>query len=187
MVVDSCTVFEIVGACSSLGALRFLFLVHSFVIVFGLDMHLIAYDALLDAYGKCGEGDIVYRIFNQMSERDVISWTSIVVVYAKASRLEAAFYVFGEMLIMSTVSWTGLIAFFAQNSCGNEALDLFRLMLEEGVWLAHTFVSVYSVCAVLALIEKGKQIHVHMVIIGSRGALVNLFVFNALIEVYCKF
>ncbi|GMJ04089.1 SLOW GROWTH 2 [Hibiscus trionum] len=187
MVVDSCTVVGIVGACASLGALRFLCQVHSFMIVFGLDMNLIVYNALIDAYGKCGEVDSAYRIFNQMSERDVVSWTSMVVAYAKASRLEGAFRVFKEMPIKNTVSWTGLIAGFAQNNCGNEALDLFRQMLEEGVLPnAYTFVAVLSACADLALIEKGKQIHAHIVRVGSVGDLLNLFVFNALIDMYCK-
>ncbi|KAE8706245.1 G-type lectin S-receptor-like serine/threonine-protein kinase [Hibiscus syriacus] len=187
MVIDSCTVVGIVGACARLGALRFLCQVHGFMIVFGLDMNLIVYNALIDAYGKCGEVDCAYRIFNRMSERDVVSWASMVVAYAKASRLEDAFRVFKETPIKNTLSWTGLIAGFAQNSCGNEALDLFRQMLEEGVQPnAYTFVAVLSACADLALIERGKQIHAHIVRVGSRGDLLNLFVFNALIDMYCK-
>ncbi|XP_039049233.1 pentatricopeptide repeat-containing protein At2g13600-like [Hibiscus syriacus] len=188
MVIDSCTAVGIVGACARLGALRFLCQVHSFTVVFGLDMNLIVYNALIDAYGKCGEVDTAYRIFNQMSERDVVSWASMVVAYAKASRLEDAFRVFKETPIKNTLSWTGLITGFAQNSCGKEALDLFRQMLDEGVQPnAYTFVAVLSACADLALIEKGKQIHAHIVRVGSRGDFLNLFVFNALIDMYCKY
>ncbi|KAK8483221.1 hypothetical protein V6N11_070958 [Hibiscus sabdariffa] len=187
VVIDGCTVVGIVGACASLGALRFLCQVHSFMIVFGLDMNLVVYNALIDAYGKCGEVDSANKIFNQMSEKDVVSWTSMMVAYAKACRLEGAFRVFKEMPIKNTVSWTGLISGFAQNSCGNEALDLFRQMLEEGVQPnAYTFVAVLSACADLALIEKGKQVHAFIVRVGSAGDLLNLFVFNALIDMYCK-
>lgn len=54
---------------------------------------MIVYNALLDAYGKCGEVDSAYRIFYQMIERDIVSWTAMVVAYTKVSRLEDACHV----------------------------------------------------------------------------------------------
>ncbi|XP_022774587.1 pentatricopeptide repeat-containing protein At2g22070-like [Durio zibethinus] len=187
LVIDGYTVVSVVGACACLGALKLLCQVHSFIIVFGLKLDLIVYNALIDAYGKCGEADSAYRIFNQMSERDVVSWTSMVVAYTKVSRLEDACCVFNKMPVKNTVSWTGLITGFAQNGRGNEALNLFQQMLEEGVQPnAYTFVSVLSACADLALIGKGKQIHGRIVRVGSRLDLLNQFVFNALIDMYCK-
>ncbi|XVE68300.1 hypothetical protein DITRI_Ditri09bG0056400 [Diplodiscus trichospermus] len=187
LVIDGCTVVSVVGACACLGALKMLCQVHGFMIVFGLKLDLIVYNALIDAYGKCGGLDAAFRIFNQMNERDVISWTSMVIAYAKVSRLEDACRVFNEMPVKNTVSWTGLITGFAQNNRGNEALNLFRLMLEEGVQPnAYTFVSVLSACADLALIGNGKQIHGHIIRVGSRHDLSNQFVFNSLIDMYCK-
>ncbi|XVF14399.1 hypothetical protein REPUB_Repub09cG0055500 [Reevesia pubescens] len=187
LVIDGCTVVSIFGACACLGTLRLLCQVHGFMLVFGLKLDLIVYNALIDAYGKCGEVDSAYRIFSRMSERDVVSWTSMLVAYAKVSRLEDACRVFDEMPVRNTISWTGLITGFAQNNHGKEALNLFQQMLEEGVQPnAYTFVSVLSACADLALIEKGKQIHGHIVRVGSRRDLLNQFVFNALIDMYCK-
>ncbi|XVF58433.1 hypothetical protein PTKIN_Ptkin07bG0066500 [Pterospermum kingtungense] len=187
LVIDGCTVVSLVGACACLGALKFLRQIHGFVTVFGLEFDLIVYNALIDAYGKCGEVDNAYRIFNQMTERDVVSWTSMVVAYTKVSRLEDACHVFNEIPVKNTVSWTGLIMGFAQNNSGNEALNLFRQMLEEGTQPnAYTFVSVLSACADLALIEKGKQIHGHIFRVGTRHDLLNKFVLNALIDMYCK-
>lgn len=51
---------------------------------------------------------------------------------------------------------------------------------------AYMFVSVLTACADLALIEKGKQIHGHIVRVGTGRDLLNWFVFNALIGMYCK-
>jgi hypothetical protein len=46
-------------------------------------------------------------------------------------------------------------------------------MLEEGIWPnTHTFVCVLSACADLARIERGKQIHVHII---RRSTSSNLF------------
>ncbi|EOY03681.1 Pentatricopeptide repeat superfamily protein, putative [Theobroma cacao] len=187
LVIDRYTVVSVVGACVCLGALKLLCQVHGFMIVFGLELDLIVYNALIDAYGKCGEVNSAYRIFCRMSERDVVSWTSMVVAYAKVSRLEDASRVFNEMPVKNTVSWTGLITGFAQNGRGNEALNLFWQMLEERVQPnAYTYVCVLSACADLARIEIGKQIHGHIVRVSSRCDSLNEFVFNALIDMYCK-
>ncbi|XP_017975803.1 PREDICTED: pentatricopeptide repeat-containing protein At2g21090 [Theobroma cacao] len=157
LVIDRYTVVSVVGACVCLGALKLLCQVHGFMIVFGLELDLIVYNALIDAYGKCGEVNSAYRIFCRMSERDVVSWTSMVVAYAKVSRLEDASRVFNEMPVKNTVSWTGLITGFAQNGRGNEALNLFWQMLEERVQPnAYTYVCVLSACADLARIEIGN-------------------------------
>ncbi|WRX20981.1 Pentatricopeptide repeat - like 10 [Theobroma cacao] len=76
---------------------------------------------------------------------------------------------------------------FAQNGRGNEALNLFWQMLEERVQPnAYTYVCVLSACADLARIEIGKQIHGHIVRVSSRCDSLNEFVFNALIDMYCK-
>lgn len=185
--VDNFTLVSIVGACASLGALELLRQVHGGVIVIGLELNLIAYNALIDAYGKCGESDSAYAAFNQMSEKDVVSWTSMVVAFARASRLDAACEVFNQMPVKNTVSWTALIAGFVQNNCGEESMDLFKQMLEKGIRPnAFTFVNVLSACADLALIERGKQIHGHMIRSSVITNCFNTFTVNALIDMYSK-
>ncbi|CAL5353078.1 unnamed protein product [Camellia sinensis] len=87
----------------------------------------------------------------------------------------------------NTVSWSALISGFAQNGCGDEALDLFVHMQEEGIFLpnAFTYVSVLSACTNLALLDRGKQPHGHIIRIIN-GEEFNVFLFNALIDMYCK-
>ncbi|CAL5424495.1 unnamed protein product [Camellia sinensis] len=69
----------------------------------------------------------------------------------------------------------------------DEALDLFVHMQEEGIFLpnAFTYVSVLSACANLALLDRGKQPHGHIIRIIN-GEEFNVFLFNALIDMYCK-
>ncbi|GAV86879.1 PPR domain-containing protein/PPR_2 domain-containing protein [Cephalotus follicularis] len=185
--LDEFTLVSVVGACACLGALKVLSQVHDVAIVIGLELNRIVYNALIDAYGKCGDPDTSYRIFSRMSERDVVSWTSMVVAYARASRLDDAHEVFNEMPYKNAVSWTALIAGCAQNGRGNEALDLFEQMQEEGVRPnSVTFVSVLSSCADLALIERGKQIHGYIVRNSCIDDLFNMFMCNALLDMYCK-
>ncbi|KAA8547024.1 hypothetical protein F0562_003453 [Nyssa sinensis] len=149
--------------------------------------NIVIYNALMDAYGKCGESDTSYLIFSRMPERDIVSWTSMVVAYARASRLEDACWFFNQMPAKNIVSWSALIAGFAQNGRGGEALDIFKQMWEECIPPSNfTYVSVLSACADLALIERGKQLHGHIVRSSSTSDMVNVFLFNALIDMYCK-
>ncbi|CAK7354844.1 unnamed protein product [Dovyalis caffra] len=184
---DEFTFVSVVSSCACLGAVKLLHQVHGAALVIGVEFNKIVCNALIDAYGKCGYSDISYCIFSRMQERDVLSWTSMVSVYVRASRLDDAFRIFREMPVKNTVSWTSLIAGFAQNGHGYKALDLFVQMQEEGVCPnAFTFVTVLRACADLAIPERGKQVHGRIIRSSSRGDMLNLFIFNALINMYCK-
>ncbi|KAL4331186.1 hypothetical protein AHAS_Ahas13G0474900 [Arachis hypogaea] len=125
-----------------------------------MEGNMILNNALIDAYGKCGEPNSSYSVFFWMQENDVVSWTSMVVAYARASILDEAFRVFHSMPFRNIISWTALITGFARNRCCCEALNLFKQMLEEGVNLnAQTFVSVLGASADEALIGRGKEVH----------------------------
>ncbi|KAL7173300.1 hypothetical protein ACSBR2_032711 [Camellia fascicularis] len=155
----------VVGSCACLGALELLRQVHGVAVAIGMKFNIAIYNALIDAYGKCHDSRNTFLVFNQMGERDVVSWTSMVVAYAQASRLEDAYQVFNQMPTQNTISWSALISGFAQNGHGDEALDLFMLMQEEGIFQpnAFTYVSVLSACTDLALLDRGKQLHGHII------------------------
>nr|KYP57932.1 Pentatricopeptide repeat-containing protein At4g02750 family [Cajanus cajan] len=120
-------------------------------------------------------------------KRNVVSWTSMVVAYTRACRLDEACRVFDNMPVKSTVSWTALITGFARNGRCGEALDVFKQMLEDGVRpSALTFVSVLGACAEVALLGRGKQVHGQVIRGGVSGNLFNVYVCNALIDMYGK-
>ncbi|GMH06705.1 hypothetical protein Nepgr_008545 [Nepenthes gracilis] len=184
---DEFTIVSVMGSCACLGALEFLPQLHWLVVVIGLELNIVVSNALIDAYGKCGLPDLSYQIFSQMLERDVVTWTSMVGAYARASRLQDACQVFYKMSPKNTISWTSLISCFAQNGRGNEALDLFDQMQEEGISPnGFTYVSVLGACADQALIEKGKQLHNHIIRCGTMSDLLNVYINNALMNMYCK-
>lgn len=185
--LDQFTFVSIVGTCACLGALAMLRQVHGVAIAIGLEMNIIACNALVDAYGKCGEPDTSYSVFSRMSERDVVSWTSVIASYARASRMDDACLVFHSMPLKNTVSWTALISGFVQSGRGNDALDLFQKMLEERIQPStFTYVSILSACADVALNERGKQIHGHIIRSNSGSYLSNVFICNALVDMYSK-
>ncbi|KAL2241267.1 pentatricopeptide repeat-containing protein At2g21090-like [Sesamum indicum] len=187
VLIDEFTFVSLTNACASLAALDLLHQVHGVAIVMGLDFNVVVCNALVDAYGKCGVPESSYWIFSRMEEKDVVSWTSMVVAYASASRLEDACLIFNQMPVRNAVSWTALIKGSVQNGNGERALSLFRKMQNEEV-IANdiTYVSVLSACADLALIGMGKQIHCRIIRIRNSSIFDNVFVVNALIDMYSK-
>ncbi|XP_058097387.1 pentatricopeptide repeat-containing protein At2g13600-like [Magnolia sinica] len=185
--IDKFTLVNVANACASLAAAELLRQVHAVVIVVSLELNLIMYNALVDAYGKCSDVDSSRWLFDQMPERDVVSWTSMVVSYARVCRLEEACCVFYSMPVRNSVSWTALIAGHAQNGQGVKALAAFERMREEGISPStFTFVSVLNACASLALIERGKQVHGHIMRSRMGVEFLNVFIYNALIDMYTK-
>jgi len=187
LMLDEFTLVSVVGSCACLGNAKWLQQVHGVSVMVGMEWNLILNNALIDAYGKCGEPDLSCSVFCRMPERNVVSWTSMVVAYSRACRLDEACEVFKDMPVKNTVSWTALITGFARNGRCGEAFEVFKQMLEEGVRpSAPTFVSIIDACAQEALIGRGKQVHGKFIRGGISGNLFNVYVCNALIDMYGK-
>lgn len=115
-------------------------------------------------------------------ESDVFVKSALIDVYSKLGEMEGALYIFNEMVTRDPVVWNTIIGGFAQNSNGDEALNLFIRMKRLGFWADQsTLTSVLRACTSLALLELGRQIHVH-VIKFDRDLVLN----NALLDMYCK-
>ncbi|RWR84749.1 pentatricopeptide repeat-containing-like protein [Cinnamomum micranthum f. kanehirae] len=188
LLIDKFTVVGVVSACAGMAATELLRQVHAVFITIGIELNLIMYNVMIDAYGKCGDADVARWLFEQMPVRDVVSWTSMVAAYAQARRLEEARLLFHKMPVRNAVSWTALITGHAQNGDGHGALKLFGQMREEGILpSAFTFVGVLSACASLALVERGKQLHGHITRNNIMGTgTFNIYLYNALVDMYTK-
>ncbi|XP_073056439.1 LOW QUALITY PROTEIN: pentatricopeptide repeat-containing protein At2g03880, mitochondrial-like [Primulina eburnea] len=115
-------------------------------------------------------------------ESDVFVKSALIDVYSKLGELEGALCIFNEMVTRDPVVWNTIIGGFAQNSNGDEALNLFIRMKRLGFWADQsTLTSVLRSSTSLALLELGRQIHVH-VIKFDRDLVLN----NALLDMYCK-
>lgn len=115
-------------------------------------------------------------------ESDVFVRSALIDVYSKWGDLDNALGVFNEMPTRDLVVWNSIIGAFAQNSDGDEALNLFKRMKRAG-FLADqaTLTSSLRACTGLALLELGRQIHVHVLKFAK-----DLILNNALIDMYCK-
>lgn len=130
---DKFTFVSILSACSSPAVLNWGREIHVRVMEAGLANDTTVGNALISMYAKCGSVRDARRVFDAMASRDEVSWTTLTGAYA-------------------------------ESGYGEESLKTYHAMLQERVRPSRiTYMNVLSACGSLAALEKGKQIHAHIV------------------------
>lgn len=115
--------------------------VHSLIIKGGFENYKLVSNALVDMYAKIGDLNCAYMVFNQMQEKDVISWTSLVTGYAHNGFHEESLKMFCDMRLAGTKPDQFVVA------------------------------SVLSASAELTVLEFGKQVHSYFIKSGLGSSL----------------
>jgi pentatricopeptide repeat protein len=91
------TFASILPACANLGALEQGMEIHEEIIRGGFRCDVFVESALIDMYAKCGNVEKARGLFDEMPERDVVSWTAMIAGYAIHGRAEEALNLFHRM------------------------------------------------------------------------------------------
>ncbi|KAF5187657.1 Pentatricopeptide repeat-containing protein, partial [Thalictrum thalictroides] len=117
-------------------------------------------------------------------ESQIFVGSSLIDMYAKAGRIHDARGVFERLPERDVVSCTAIISGYAQLSLDEEALEMFRQLLREGMDPNYvTYASVLTALSGLAALDHGRQIHNRVL----RSELPHYAVLNnSLIDMYSK-
>lgn len=143
---------SVLSACADTTAVNEGKQVHAHAIKTGFESALCLRNALVTMYAKGKNIDDALKVFNNMNNRDIISWTAMVSAYAQNEHGESALKLFYKM-------------------------QRENITLDES-----TFASAVGACASLgAAIGRGKQLHASIIKSGFesalcvRGALVSMY------------
>ncbi|KAJ7528001.1 hypothetical protein O6H91_16G079800 [Diphasiastrum complanatum] len=139
---DNVTFALLLNACASLAALEQGKLLHSEIIKRGFQLDVVVANTLVDMYAKCGCTEDARELFDNMSERNVVSWTAMIAGYAQNGLGKEA------------------LALYEQMKQGG--------MQPNHV----TFVLLLNACASLAALEQGKQLHSEIIKRGFQSDVV---------------
>lgn len=132
---DGFTMVGLITACAELGALALGRRIHVYMTKVGLTKNLHVNNTLLDLYAKCGSIREAKRLFNEMCEKNVVSWTCLIVGLAVNGFGKEALELFCEVeregLVPTEITFVG--ALYACSHCGlvDKGFDYFRRMKEE--------------------------------------------------------
>ncbi|XP_050237077.1 pentatricopeptide repeat-containing protein At4g21065 [Mercurialis annua] len=129
MEIDDYTYPSVLNSLASMKDTQYAKSVQCLIMKTGFGAYKLVNNALVDMYAKQGNLDYAYTIFNQMTDKDVISWTSLVTGYSYNGAHENAIKLFCDMRISGVCP------------------DPFALA------------SVLSACAELTIMEFGQQVH----------------------------
>ncbi|XVE49865.1 hypothetical protein DITRI_Ditri01bG0116700 [Diplodiscus trichospermus] len=125
----------ILRACAGLATVRQGKEVHCQYVRRGGWRDVIVESALVDLYAKCGCIDFAYRIFVQMSNRNLITWNSMINGFAQNGRGEQAISIFDEMIKGGIkpdyISFIGVLFACSHTGLVDEGRKYFTLMTGE--------------------------------------------------------
>lgn len=151
---------------------------------FGYSADVFVVNCLISVYSVMGCIGDAYQVFDESSDRDVVSYNTLADGFVKAGEIERARELFDEMPLRDAVSWGTLIAGYAKVNRFEEAIGLFDEMVRLGVSPDNiALVSVLSACAQLGELEKGKSIHEF---IERNGIRVDGYLATSLVDLYAK-
>ncbi|KAJ0969201.1 hypothetical protein J5N97_022078 [Dioscorea zingiberensis] len=91
------TVASALSACSRMGALESGVRVHEYALGNGFRADGAVGTALVDMYSKCGKIERASEVFDQMEQRDVLTWTTIIMGWAIHGHWRRALQCFEDM------------------------------------------------------------------------------------------
>lgn len=149
-----CTFLCILKVCGSTGAVLQGMLVHDQIIASGLEAELSIGSTLIDMYGKCGNINEAYTVFERLHTRDLVCWSTMIAGYAQGGQSLAALELF-EKMKEKGVKPDRAVFLCVLKACGN--LGAFRQgklthgqvtedTLESDVAIGSALVDMYARC-----------------------------------------
>ncbi|XP_010276203.1 PREDICTED: pentatricopeptide repeat-containing protein At3g24000, mitochondrial-like [Nelumbo nucifera] len=170
--------------CIDTGSLWKGTILHSHLLKSGFLSQVFISNRLLQIYYKCDVVSDARKLFDEMPERDSITWNIMIASSVKSKCMEDARLLFNAIPQKTEISWNTIIMGYVQEGNCSEVLDLFVQMLRQGWSPTHFSVpSVLQACAASSWLSRGKQLHCLIYRFGLEG---NVFVCTSLVDMYCK-
>ena len=158
--------------------------IHAHVLKFRFGADGFSLNNLIHMYVNFQSLEQARRVFDNMPQRDVVSWTSLITGYSQWGFVDKAREVFELMPERNSVSWNAMIAAYVQSNRLHEAFALFdRMRLENVVLDKFVAASMLSACTGLGALEQGKWIHGY---IEKSGIELDSKLATTVIDMYCK-
>ncbi|CAM8920213.1 unnamed protein product [Rhodiola kirilowii] len=168
--------------------------VHGQILRSGFGEYSVVQTALADSYLRFwSDVEVARKLFDEMSDRNVVSWTAMISGYMRLGQIGNAILLFEKMPERDVPSWNSIISGCTQNGLFSEAISLIKRMViaaeSEEIKLKNsrpnqiTVACALSACSHTGMLQLGKGIHAYT----YRNNLVHdVYISNALVDMYGK-
>ncbi|XP_060215177.1 putative pentatricopeptide repeat-containing protein At1g69350, mitochondrial [Lycium barbarum] len=145
---------SVLRAISAIGDLGIGLKVHGRIIKCGFEFDHIVETALLSMYGELGWMVYARKVFDEMSVRDVVSWSSIISSYVRNGQANEGLEMF-ENLVMEGFEIDSVALLSAVEACGELSVwkvgkSVHGYILRKSIWidgsLTNSLVAMYGKC-----------------------------------------
>ncbi|XP_072996295.1 pentatricopeptide repeat-containing protein At1g11290, chloroplastic-like isoform X1 [Typha latifolia] len=148
------SVSSVLVACSKLEAMENGMMLHCVGFKCGFGSNVVVGTALVDMYSKCHDVGAARRLFDEMAERNVITWTTLVSAYALEYRPNDAMLFVREMrqhgVGLNEVTYNSLLSSFSKFEDLFHGRQVHSLVIREGLeddpYIVVTLITMYSKC-----------------------------------------
>ncbi|XP_051126729.1 pentatricopeptide repeat-containing protein At2g37310 [Andrographis paniculata] len=178
------TAVSVLHACAQSADLIFGMKVHQFVTDNGIEMDLSVCNSIIAVYAKCGSLDYARQLFEEMTEKDEITYSTIISGYMSHGHVDEAMDLFHEINNPGLSIWNAVISGKVQNNRYDMVLDFVRQMQGSGTKPnSMTLSSILPAIPHVSHLKAGKEIHAYAIKTNSDR---NIYVVSAIIDVYAK-
>ncbi|TQE03623.1 hypothetical protein C1H46_010754 [Malus baccata] len=131
---DKITLVGVLSACASIGALELGKWIDTYATERGLQHEIYVGTALIDMYAKCGSLATALRVFEDMPQKNEVSWNAMISALAFHGRAHEAISLFKRMTEGSTsvrpndITFVGLLSACVHAGLVDKGRQLFNLM-----------------------------------------------------------
>ncbi|KAL3518923.1 hypothetical protein ACH5RR_021512 [Cinchona calisaya] len=148
------------------------------------DKNEVSWTAMVTAYIQDGRIEEAMELFDAMPVKSVVACNAMILGLGRNGEVTRARRIFDSMRDKDDATWSAIIKIYERKGFELEALDMFRYMQREGVSLNFpSLITVLSVCASLASVDHGRQIHAQLLRSNLND---DVYVSSVLITMYVK-
>lgn len=150
---DRFTFASVIPACANIGALEQGISIHKSIMDRGILSDVVVATALVNMYAKCGSIDKARKLFDEMPQRDVFSWTAMIAGHAQNGFDEKALETFKQMKLAGVkpdcTTFASILPACAKMKDLEQGMDIHRQLSDSGILTdvaATALVDMYAKC-----------------------------------------
>jgi pentatricopeptide repeat protein len=151
---NSATMVSLLSACASLLTLHQGLWIHCYIIKHEFEWDVVLATALIDMYATCGVLEVARRLFDKMSERNVVSWNAMISGYTQNGYFKEALTLFNRMqkgdIKPNTVTLVSVLPAYTNLGDLGQVQWIHNYIMQSGfeldVSLQNSLVAMYAKC-----------------------------------------